>query len=300
MSESFIYLKHNQIDKIKWDDCIQSAPNSLVYAKSWYLDIVSPNWEAFVVGDYESVFPLTVKKINGIRFVAQPIFTQQLGWFGPIRPDFKIVLKHLKKRFLFGFLSINSLEDSEFEKRENLVLSLNQSYKELSANFSSNHRRNIKKVNSIGLRSKQITSEQFFEFFEKSNWNKKFELKDSHWIVMKTLVEHAIDQNSGKLKAVFNSNNEIVASAFLLKGQGRITYLFPITNQTGYKVGAQFFLIDDVIKELAGKNVVMDFEGSSIAGIRRFYLGFGAKTEGFTFCRFYKNRLIKVLFAKYL
>ncbi len=56
------YLKHDQIDQQRWDDCIAHAPNGLVYAWSWYLDIVHPGWEALVeiVDDkYLSVMPLT-------------------------------------------------------------------------------------------------------------------------------------------------------------------------------------------------------------------------------------------------
>ena len=43
------YLRHDQIDKTCWDDCIAHAPNGLVYAWYWYLDIVHPRWEALVL-----------------------------------------------------------------------------------------------------------------------------------------------------------------------------------------------------------------------------------------------------------
>jgi len=56
------YLKHNQIDKQKWDSAIENAQNGLAYALSWYLDIVSPNWDALIFGDYEMVMPLIHKK----------------------------------------------------------------------------------------------------------------------------------------------------------------------------------------------------------------------------------------------
>ena len=75
------YLKHNQIDKQKWDSAIENAENGLVYALSWYLDIVSPNWDALVVGDYEQVMPVTHKRKYGIKYLIQPPFCQQLGFF---------------------------------------------------------------------------------------------------------------------------------------------------------------------------------------------------------------------------
>ena len=32
------HLTHRQIDKAKWDDCIDKADNGLLYAYSFYLD----------------------------------------------------------------------------------------------------------------------------------------------------------------------------------------------------------------------------------------------------------------------
>ncbi|OIP03307.1 MAG: hypothetical protein AUJ97_04685 [Bacteroidetes bacterium CG2_30_32_10] len=56
------YLKHKEIDKDKWDNCIEKAFNGIIYAYSWYLDIVSENWDALIEDDYKTVFPLTQKK----------------------------------------------------------------------------------------------------------------------------------------------------------------------------------------------------------------------------------------------
>jgi hypothetical protein len=75
------HLKHSEIDLQKWDSCVQNAANALVYAESWYLDIVSPHWEALVADDYEYVMPLPVKRKFGIPFLVQPPLSQQLGVF---------------------------------------------------------------------------------------------------------------------------------------------------------------------------------------------------------------------------
>src|SRR6185295_10985608 len=74
-------LPHHRIDKEKWDACISGSCNPIVYAYSWYLDAVSPGWEALVEDDYCSVFPLTAKKKLGLNYLSQPYFTQQLGVF---------------------------------------------------------------------------------------------------------------------------------------------------------------------------------------------------------------------------
>ncbi len=42
------HLKNDEIEREKWDECIAAAFNGNVYGFSWYLDIVSPGWEALV------------------------------------------------------------------------------------------------------------------------------------------------------------------------------------------------------------------------------------------------------------
>jgi len=50
------YLEHEAIDKKKWDDCINNSMADRIYALSWYLDSLCPQWEALVVDEYEAVF----------------------------------------------------------------------------------------------------------------------------------------------------------------------------------------------------------------------------------------------------
>ena len=66
------YLTNEQIDKIKWDACIDTASNGLVYAYSFYLDSMAKNWDALVLGDYEAVMPLTWNKKYGFYYLYQP------------------------------------------------------------------------------------------------------------------------------------------------------------------------------------------------------------------------------------
>ena len=97
------YFKHKEIDKEKWDTCIDNASNSLIYAFSWYLDIVSPNWEALIAGDYHLVMPLPAKRKYGINYLFQPKYTQQLGVFG-VEPSIEPVsdfISKIPKKFIF-------------------------------------------------------------------------------------------------------------------------------------------------------------------------------------------------------
>jgi len=75
------YRKHDEVDFIKYDRCINSASNSRVYAAGWYLDRSAIVWDALVWGNYEFVMPIPVGNKYGIRYLYQPVFSQQLGIF---------------------------------------------------------------------------------------------------------------------------------------------------------------------------------------------------------------------------
>ena len=62
------YLSQAQIDKKKWDECIDRADNGLIYPYSFYLDALSKNWDALVLNDYEAIMPLTWNKKYSVQW----------------------------------------------------------------------------------------------------------------------------------------------------------------------------------------------------------------------------------------
>src|SRR3954469_25030716 len=79
---SLQYLPYHQIDKNKWDACIDRASNGLIYGYSVYLDTMARHWDAIILDDYLVVMPLTWNKKYGICYLHQPFFTASLGLFG--------------------------------------------------------------------------------------------------------------------------------------------------------------------------------------------------------------------------
>ena len=89
------YLKHSEINKEMWDACVMNSTNGLIYARSWYLDAMSPNWEALVHKDYIAVMPLTVSRKMGVSYLSQPPFSQQLGIIGPLDFNEKVTQRFI-------------------------------------------------------------------------------------------------------------------------------------------------------------------------------------------------------------
>ena len=114
---NILYLTHSEIDKTKWDACIDTAGNGLIYAYSFYLDHMANHWNALVLSkglhsenDYEAVMPLTWNKKYGIRYLYQPFLTAQLGVFGKkiIEDQVSSFIKSIPASFRFIDISLNN------------------------------------------------------------------------------------------------------------------------------------------------------------------------------------------------
>ena len=127
------YLQQVNIDKQKWDRCIETATNGLIYAFSFYLDAMSENWDALIMNDYEAVMPLTWNKKYGIYYLRLPAFTQQSGIFGNLLFTENVTEMFLNKALeQFPFAEINLNFGNEHKnpvvKKCNLILPLHNSF----------------------------------------------------------------------------------------------------------------------------------------------------------------------------
>ena len=68
------YLKNDEIDPIMWDRCIARSHNGNVFGYSWFLDSVCNTWDAIVLGNYNAVMPLPVKKNLIFKHISLPDF----------------------------------------------------------------------------------------------------------------------------------------------------------------------------------------------------------------------------------
>jgi lipid II:glycine glycyltransferase (peptidoglycan interpeptide bridge formation enzyme) len=272
------HLQHEQIDYQKWDQCIMNSKNRFIYAETWFLDSVSPSWEALVANNYEYVMPLPVKTKYGIPYLVQPILTQQLGVFSPSTIDEQIVAEFIKK-IPYPSYELNLNENNYFRTAPafpNYILELNQSYEEIRAKFSKNTRRNIEKAKKHKLRIiENLEQEIFVDFYYLQE--KKFTLPDR--TLLEAFLKRGIAEEKIKILGVFSLKNELIAALCLLHSGNRYTYLIPVSNTEGKKSSAMFLLIDEMIRKNANQKIILDFEGSRIEGIARFYKGFGAKNR---------------------
>src|SRR5690606_23323566 len=78
---------------------------------------------------------------------------------------------------------------------------------------------------------------------------------------------------------VFSDENELCAAAFFCRWKDRAIYMNAVSSPEGKKSRAMFLLLDNFIRKNANTNLILDFEGSMLRGVSRFFEGFGATPE---------------------
>lgn len=285
------YLTHNQIDTRRWDECIEQSPDALVYAWSWYLDVVHPDWEALVEDDYETVMPLAGGRKFGINYLFQPFFTQKFGVFGKNKVSTDKIqefLEAIPEKFQFAEFCLKGFKGVN---HRNIELDLSPEYSVLAENYHSNTKRNLAKAKKEGLTVlENVEPSVIVDLFRKNRGQEIKHWGDKEYNRLLSLVEAAKNHDSCLVLGVKNADNQIVAGAFFMTSHNKIVFLFSGADKSNKDSHALTFLIDHVIERFSGSNKILDFEGSDNDGLARFYMGFGGKETTYQSIRFNKAK----------
>jgi GNAT acetyltransferase-like protein len=290
------YLTRDEIDVVKWNNCIDRAGNGLIYAYSFYLDHMAKQWDALVWNDYEVVMPLTWNRKYGIAYLYQPFLAAQLGVFGkPVTAELlESFLKTIPSKFRYWDIYLNhknvfDLKEFKLYARSNYVLNLSKPYEELSRNYRENIQRNIRKAAQAGCKpGKDFDAEKVIDLAVQQMRTHSNESKENV-NKFRDLYKLLHDKNRAITYGIFSAKNELLSSCVFFFSHDRAYYILVGNHPNGRTIGASHALIDAFIKDHAGKNMLLDFEGSDIRNLAFFYSSFGAVEEKYAGIRF--NRL---------
>jgi len=272
------FYANNEINKQKWDSCIENSTKGLIYAYAWYLDIVSPNWSALIKEDYKTVFPLPIKKKLGISYISQPLFTQQLGLFSSENSNnANTFLKAIPKKVWIRSLQIhNQLDNSK--TKDNFELDILADIDKIRKKYSQNVKRNLKKATQHNLQIKKCESRSLIELFKENKGKEVAELNIKAYSTLLELLDKIQQKEKGNCLGVYKEG-KLISAAFFTNCLKKSVFLFSASNKTAKEIGANHFLIDTYIENFKKDSLILDFEGSMIPSLARFYASFGAEKK---------------------
>jgi len=279
------YLEHKKINKKKWDECISNSINASVFVYSWYLDVVCEEWSALVLNDYEAVFPIASKSKYKINYAVQPFFTRYFGVFSKQKISAKLISEFFEaipekfKYMEFCLQEGQAVSSKKIESKEKKyqLLDLNVTHETLYKSYSDNAKRNIKKAIKAGLKIRpDIAPEKIVQLFKTTKGNELEVFSPQDYKTLIQLMGTCNDLKKGQSIAIYDGD-KLCAAAFFMFSNNRFTFLKSGVTDDGKAKGAMHLLFDYFIKENSGKKYQLDFGGSSVENVARFYKNFGAK-----------------------
>ena len=293
------YIQREHLDEEKYNDCIENSIQSNSYAFSWYLDIVCDNWDVLVLDDYEAVMPIPWRKKYGIKYVYPPLWVLQLGVYSNEAINENEFLTHLFSTFKFVELRMNTHNNfelySEFlQLKQCQKLVFNTTYSSTLSHYRKDRKKDLQKAAVADLIEKwNDHPSNLIQLFKNNIGKRTPNIKETDYENLEKLMAICIGKKIGEILSVYDKENKLVASVFLLKHKNSITKLISSTNLKDRKNGANTFLIDRVIFKYHKDFSVFNFGGSSIKSVASFSKSFGAETEKYHQLKM--NKLPKVL-----
>lgn len=287
-------LNRKEIDDQLWDHMVSGWRHETLYPYTWYLDLVAGDWSALVMDDYRCIMPVAWKKKLGIRYLYQPVSTQQLGVISRVDGDpgqevMQTFIRMLPEYFFLGtyaFSRGNHVEPEpgfRLEERTNYELDLSPGYKQIRLGYNTNTERNLKKAERSGL---LVTADiPPDEFLERRRRYDPFQRGDTFYRVVADLITGLLRHDRGKIYGI-RKGEELIAAALIAYSRKRAVYLHSFSSAEGRQNRSMFRIVDQVIRMHAAKEMILDFEGSMVPSIARFFGGFGAKPTTYQRIRF--------------
>jgi hypothetical protein len=296
------YIKHQDIDFEKWDTTILSSQIPFVFAQSFYLNATCPNWDALIIGDYESVFPIPYKIKFGFTYLPQPPFTSQLGAYGIVNLE----IEQLFYNYILNHYKLIDLELNLTNKLQSEYISSKNTYAidfVSDCKFNQNTKRNIAKALEIGLFVEQVDDKKIVSLSQK-HLNPFLEadvhLKKSTISLLDNLLFNAIENNTLYSFKVLDKRGVIKALAHFISNGKHTLYLKGTNFDKVDNSGSMHLLMKHAIDYFADKSLIFDFGGGSKQGLANFYMGFGGQVMTYSFLqvnklpwliKFFKNKM---------
>ena len=272
-------LTRNEIDTERWNKTVDASPNGLIYATTGYLDLMTDTWQGIVIDNYRAVMPIPSRKKWGITYVCQLPFIQQLGLIGSYEDEeLTESMAVMQKAFKYGDYAFNFLNyPNASTAARNYVLGLSSDYPAIAKGYRYDHRKNLQ-GDSIGKLdyNQPDTVSNTIRLYQEL-YHHKFQHVSAR--SFDNLIRFAAQTPVHAFAREARENGELLSAILVLKDNKRLYTVVSATTDKGKKLAANRFLIDRLIREFAGNDLLLDFEGSDLPGVAEYYEGFGAELQ---------------------
>ena len=288
-------ISRPQLDAGAWDNFIAASPQGANYAMSWYLDVVWPDWQGihvFYKNELCAVMPLRVSRKYGMRYCFTPALSQYGGVFMKNFEGKTEKQLALKKRLVTAIVGAIPAGMKKFElnfapefdyplpfhwagyelrSRYTYWLDNSEDKNGLLKNCNERTRTYIRKAKKSGLSANETAGARAIIRLsqERDAYPLDYQILQKLWDALRANgAGHAIEVRDGE--------GRLHAGLIYQKSGDKLQHLFSAIDPEVRSLGGMSLAIWHSIEQ-AGEDVrVIDFEGSMMEAVEKFFRGFGS------------------------
>lgn len=288
------YVQWKDIDPTKWDGFIETFPRVHFYFLHGYLSSIC-RWDAIIQmdaqGNYRMVLPLPFKQKLFWKFLYRPFFCQQLGVLSSVELsplELTQLEQLLHQKFSFGMMAWRvdgySWSTLGSQRGINLVLDLKKPYPELKLLFNKNRKRQLGKLAKVAIQTSFSDDLSALPLIitnvREALGDKIGEVKAVHFENFVVALRRIKHQVKCEVVSACMDQKELGAGVYV-EYKGRCVYILGYSLPEAEKLGVSTHIMNEMIRKKSGQNLLLDFEGSGVEGVARFYKSFGAFEENY-------------------
>jgi hypothetical protein len=296
------FVSHHSIDFNAWDSLVLASPQGSVFAESWYINTILPEWHAVTVYDekeLQAVMPLYIGQRHLMKYSLQPILAKYWGLIFADKP-FKNTYEEYswKKKVTDAAIAVipsslmrvvtyfhPSFDYALPFKQNSFNLDTRYTYR-LQLNTHSPFHKGFaeavsKRVNKARKAGFNVHSEEsvepLMELISQNAKSGKSVLAPSYYAVFRKLAAEGYKRGQAFTKTVFDNENKKIASSIILNDRKCTYFLSGLIEPASRQTGAVPLMVTEILAEAQQRTHEFDFLGSMTEGIESFFRSFGAR-----------------------
>ena len=266
------FLSSHELNKNKWDALVGSA-GGRHFSASFFLDATAKNWGVYTDENYSKGFALCYNEVLGIKLLYPPIFGRTVDFFNLDETELKQIPALLKKQFAVGYIQSETL--LSFENKSEKTYQVYSPENKMSTLAT----RMLKKATGQGFSVRPAEFKHVLPLIKQELSGKIKELNPENLGRLEALLRALEAKNHLLCLGILDSQSRLCGGLFFARSEHRITYVLGTAQKDCRDNGGMYLCMQEAITQAASAGKMMDFGGSNIASIRRFYLALGGSDQ---------------------
>lgn len=265
------FIQSYELNKSRWDQLAEN--HQTYYQLSWFLDLTAKKWCVLVDESYSKGIALAYNEVLGKKIIYPTIYGRTSAFIGCTAVEIKNCCMQIEKEFQLGQLQ---LEERLLATSWNEEVRCYQLLEEL--NYTSLAKRMLNKARKAAVEIKPVAWKEYFFLIKEELAPKVKSIQGENLLRLENLLQKCAELKLLSCQGIFVEGKCCGVMYYVQEGQ-RMLYVKGAATSEIKKIGGMYLAMDEQIKLSLDLGLTFDFGGSSIEGIRRFFLAFGGQDK---------------------